>query len=304
MLDKNAADLGTTIMDGTKDLMVKTVFHDQGNNIDKVLNFIQGFHYSMNYGTIATFVTQSNIVAGLSQILPNYVELKNQMMKHPDKIKESLAILVEYKMAMGDDVIKFGTGLGMDLKQSPIDKLIGGLIKKSTESLVGVTTKDRAKIVRAGELVDSIVNNMLGFNDWPLEQMRKLGAVQMAMHKAGFPNKAAFDEFMEEGGERAVRAFESQVIREFSNSGGGVVTSSKIGRGTLFENANLYFDNFVTQFAVKSLGYLMGWSLHKAANMIEKETALFTAISLLKQGDIGGFKSHFDDFIRYNAMLA
>lgn len=41
--------------------------------------------------------------------------------------------------------------------------------------------------------------------------------------------------------------------------------------------------NYIASFAVKSLGYLMGWSLHKAANMMEKEGSLFTAIKLFME---------------------
>ncbi len=80
--------------------------------------------------------------------------------------------------------------------------------------------------------------------------------------------------------------------------------SSSSMRGTVFDHANEYFDNFLTQFMTKSFGYLMGWSYHKMANLIEKESALFTGLKLLAKGDTGGFKVHIDDFFRYNTMVA
>lgn len=40
------------------------------------------------------------------------------------------------------------------------------------------------------------------------------------------------------------------------------------------------------------------------AQLIEKESALFTGIKLLAKGDTGGFKVHIDDFFRYNTMVA
>lgn len=48
----------------------------------------------------------------------------------------------------------------------------------------------------------------------------------------------------------------------------------------------------------------MGWSYHKVAQLIEKESALFTGVKLLVQGDTGAFKVHLDDFFRYNTMVA
>lgn len=61
---------------------------------------------------------------------------------------------------------------------------------------------------------------MLGFNDYPLEQLRKLVAVQNVMQKLGFKDKAALDKFLEEGGKRARDSFESKIIIEFANTGG------------------------------------------------------------------------------------
>lgn len=79
---------------------------------------------------------------------------------------------------------------------------------------------DKLKAKRAGELLDAFASNILGFNDYPLEQLRKLSAVQTVMQKMGFANKRALDEFIEAGGKRARDAFETKVIMEFSNSGG------------------------------------------------------------------------------------
>lgn len=61
---------------------------------------------------------------------------------------------------------------------------------------------------------------MLGFNDYPLEQLRKLTAVQTVMQKLGIKDKKALDKLMDEGGRAFRDSFESKVIIEFANTGG------------------------------------------------------------------------------------
>lgn len=200
--------------------MARTVFNNPSNAIDTVLNFVQSVHYQMTYGTMSTLFTQNNIIAGLSQILPNYVELRSNMLRNKDKLGEALAILKQNKFAFAEDVIQFGTGHGKNLHENRFDEFVGTLIKKTSEGIGAKVGVNHAKAKRAGELVDAFASNMLGFNDYPLEQMRKLVAVQNVMQKLGFKDKAAVDKFLEEGGKRARDSFESKIIIEFANTGG------------------------------------------------------------------------------------
>lgn len=95
--------------------MTKVIFSNTQSTMDKVLNFIQSVHYNMTYGTMATFFTQNNIIAGLSQIIPNYVELRANMLKNKDTLGEAYNILKEHRLLNSEDVIYFGTGHGISL---------------------------------------------------------------------------------------------------------------------------------------------------------------------------------------------
>lgn len=92
----------------------------------------------------------------------------------------------------------------------------------------------------------------------------------------------------------------------YVNSGGGAVSSSPIGRGTLIEHAHNLVDNYIghhiLKFFIKSNSYLMGWAFHKTSHFIEKEAAIGTAMKRLFHGDIQGFSAHLDDWIAFNSM--
>lgn len=64
----------------------------------------------MTYGTMATLFTQNNIVAGLTQILPNYVELRSFMDKDPGSLQKALYVMRKYNILDSEDVLMFGTG--------------------------------------------------------------------------------------------------------------------------------------------------------------------------------------------------
>lgn len=133
MLQLNSDSLGGEIWEGTKRTMARTVYNNPTNAIDTVMNFVQSVHYQMTYGTMSTLFTQNNIIAGLSQILPNYVELRSNILRNRDSLVESLAILKDYKLGMAEDVIQFGTGHGKNLQENRFDEFIGTLTKKSIE---------------------------------------------------------------------------------------------------------------------------------------------------------------------------
>ena len=189
----------------------------------------------------ATLLTQNNIIAGLSQILPNYVELRANALKNKDKIGEAISIMKDYRLLDSEDVIYFGAGQGLNLNENRFTQITGDLTKSMVKN-VGekVFRMDTAKAERAGDLLDAFMSNILGFNDFPLEQYRKYMAIMNAMQKMGIPNKQALDKFIEEGGPRMRDAFESHVRTEFTNTGGGVVSSGSM-RGTIFDHIDEYY---------------------------------------------------------------
>jgi len=59
---------------------------------------------------------------------------------------------------------------------------------------------------------------MLGFNDWPLEHLRKIVAVRTAMEKMGYKTLKELDEFLEFGGKDAEMMFHTYARMNFANS--------------------------------------------------------------------------------------
>ncbi len=137
MLRSNSDQLSGNIGEGTIRIMTKVIFSNPQSAMDKVLNFIQSVHYNMTYGTAATFFTQNNIIAGLSQIIPNYVELRANMLKNKDTLGEAYNILKEHRLLNSEDVIYFGTGHGISLRENFIDEFIGMATKSIGEGITG-----------------------------------------------------------------------------------------------------------------------------------------------------------------------
>ena len=287
--------------------------------IDVVLNFVQWIHYQATYGTISTLFTQNSIIAGLSQIFPNYVELKSFMNKDPNFIAEGNYILNKYNFLNSENVIKYGNRLWM--KPGMFEEFISRVTRDMVEwggnklwkwlSAVswGKLWVSTNAAMRAWEIVDSTINNMLGFNDWPLEHMRKVVAVKTAMDKLGYKTVQELDNFLELWGKNAEMAFHSFARQNFANSGGWVVSASPFAKWTMFENAHEYLRtgippvDFFVQFGVKSLSYLMWWSFHKMATAIEKEWAFLSAFNQLRLKNYKWASAHFWDFVTYNTMI-
>lgn len=129
MLRSNGDKLGGRAWETTMEIMAKVLYSNPTSAIDTVLNFVQSVHYNMTYGTMATLFTQNNIIAGLSQIIPNYVELRANMLRNKDSLGESLAILREHRLLHSEDVIYFSTGHGISLQENRIDEFIGKVTK-------------------------------------------------------------------------------------------------------------------------------------------------------------------------------
>lgn len=86
----------------------------------------------MTYGTMATLFTQNNIVAGLTQILPNYVELRSFMDKDPGSLQKAFYVMRKYNLLDSENVLMFGTGHGKNMKND----WFSGIVARTTKDLV------------------------------------------------------------------------------------------------------------------------------------------------------------------------
>jgi len=305
----NAAQMGEKPLEATVRSMGNAVYKNH-SGMDFVLNFVKWVHYEMTYGTAATLLTQNNIVAGLTQILPNYTELRSFIDKDPSAIREWLYVMSRYNLLDAEDVLQMGTWFWKNMKNTWLGWVIQKATKDLTEGTLSAVWVTKNKAIRASEFVDSVMNNMLGFNDWPLENLRKIVATKKAMDQLWYKTAKELEDAIERGWLDFEMAFRSHVRRNFANTGWWVVSSSPIASGTVFENSYEYLRtgivpvDFFVEFGVKSLWYLMWWSFHKSATLLEKESALFTWLKkLVIDKDPRAFKAHFSDWAAYNLML-
>ena len=316
LIQTNAMAIDKPIMKATKKIMSDIAFWRKLDFIDKALAFVQWIHYELSYGTAASLFTQNNMYAWLSQMIPNYVELRSYASKHSAILKEAEKLRYALWLLDSENVLRSGTGHGMELNQTKLAQTISSITKtwvekitEATWTLVNkatwLTVLDRKKAIFAWEIVDNFTNNMLWFNDWPLESLRKTVAIAQTMEKWNLSSAKEAIEMLDNRWIKVENNFRSHVRGEFINSWGWVV-SWGIWRWTLFEYSYEYLgplNNFATRFAMKSFGYLMNWSFHKMAVFAEKESALVTWLRMMVQWDAKWWLAHIEDFFRYNAML-
>ncbi len=87
----------------------------------------------MSYGTAATLIHQGNIVAGFSQLIPNYVELRAHLNANISQAGEALRIMQRYNLMKYEDQLIFGTGHGKNIMSSQAEKIIGYITKDAVE---------------------------------------------------------------------------------------------------------------------------------------------------------------------------
>ena len=290
------------------------VLYKTASWIEQVLNFFKSWHYTMTYGT-GWFFTWNAIISWLAQVLPNLVELNSYRMFNKQELWLADALIKKYNFIASEDVLAKGTWHGMNMNASWLELFLGKITRDFWNTLTDATGKLIGKVNnnlgqkivwsrKAWEYMDSVMNNMLGFNDYPLEAMRKQVAVIRTMNNMWIRTLDQFEDAVERGWKNFLSAFESKARTQFAETGWGAVSSSPFERWTIFEHANEYFNNWFTSFAVKSLSYLMGWSFHKFWTLIEKENAWLVWIKKLVSGDLKWAKTHLSDFLSYNAMLA
>lgn len=298
------------------------VMYKDSNKIDAVLNLLQWVHYQMTYWTLSTLFTQNSLIAWLAQILPNYVELQSYINTNPKFISEWNYILKKYWFLESENVIRYSNRLGMKPGwfEEFVSRITRDLIEWSARKIDWTLSNtfnkkewtfiSREAAMKSWEIVDSAINNMLGFNDWPLEHLRKVVAVRTAMEKLWYKSIKDLDNFIEFGWKDAEMLFHSLSRMNFANSWGWVVSSSPFSKWTIFENSYEYLNtgflpvDFFVQFGVKSLSYLMWWSFHKAATHLEKVWALWSAVrQLLVEKNYKLAWAHFWDFYTHAYMV-
>ncbi len=324
-VDKEAKAVGKEVSSFTKAAMANLIFRTTPWVLENILSFFQALHYELSYGWLASVLHQGNIVAGLAQIVPNLIELQAFRARNWKDMEAALRIANNFDILNFESTIRFGTGHWKNISESALSKVLWELTEQTwkwaatwLDKVLWIVTKANNKIspfkinlwvskesqIKSWELLDSFVNNALGFNDWPLENMRKLTAILEQMDTLGIKDYDDFLKKYDQFWDTFVLAFNNRVRTNFTNSGGGAVSSSPISRATIFENAHAYFDSALIRFFMQANSYLMGWAFHKAATLVEKEMSMFSAIGRLKAWDIQWFKAHIHDFVSYNNMLA
>ena len=97
--------------------------------------------------------------------------------------------------------------------------------------------------------------------------------------------------------------FKHRVMVEFASSGWWVNSSSALYKNTVFSSLHNYADIWWVRFLTQSMWYLMWWSYHKAATLIEKEASLYYWIKDLLKWNYQWAKYYIDDFLTYNTMI-
>lgn len=116
--------------------------------------------------------------------------------------EEATIMMKRYGILNSEDTLHFGTGNGLNVQENFITQAVSAVTKNAIESgalALGISEK---KARRAGEIIDSMTNNMLGFNDWPLEEMRKVYAIATEMDAMGIKSAADFERMVANSGPR------------------------------------------------------------------------------------------------------
>lgn len=200
-ISEAAAAQGAEVSDFTKRMMSRMIVSRDPHTLDKVIDFMQGLHYTMNYG-LPGMVFGGALVAGLAQMLPNYVELRSYMNMNRKKYEDAYMVMKRYKILDSEDTLHFSVGHGLNIQENFVTQMTSLVTKSAVETVATKLPISKKAAIRAGEIVDSALNNMLGFNDWPLEQMRKVYAIANEMESMGIKDAADFERRIQNSGTR------------------------------------------------------------------------------------------------------
>ena len=127
----------------------------------------------MMYATAATFLTGNNINAGLSQIPANFAELRAATSHSTDDLSDADYLLRQYGFLSAENPLMFSTGHGKNMNESAFHQMISFATKTMIEDGLQKLKVNKFRAQKASEYVDTFVNNILGFNDMPMEHYRK-----------------------------------------------------------------------------------------------------------------------------------
>lgn len=314
---KKSDELGNNgnIKDGTVRAMKAELFQPKFGTVTTTIingiSWMQAFAYSTKYGFISTF-TGNWFIAGVSQMIPNYIELRAYQKAYTKDLSLAYKLLDEGILA-SEDVMQFSTGNLKDINENRFSQETGRWIKKigsASTNVVLSVVEQASKLAgsrlanninkgviakKAGEFLHMFSTNMLGAADMPLEKMRKAVAIQSTLRRFGINNMQEFENAYSRWGQAFLNKIEWEASRQFAVSGGGVVSKSSINRWTIFDNFWHYLPESIQPVGYilsKMFNFLLGWANNKAANVLENSLHLVTGLNLIRQGKRKEWMAH------------
>jgi hypothetical protein len=90
---------------------------------------MQSFAYTTKYGLVSV-ATGNGFISGVSQLLPNYVELRAYKNAYGKDLAFGYQLMDEFGLLSSESVIRFGTGNLKDLNEGRLSRETGSAIKK------------------------------------------------------------------------------------------------------------------------------------------------------------------------------
>lgn len=274
------------------------------NTILWALGLMQSFAYTTKYGLVSV-ATGNGFISGVSQLLPNYVELRAYKNAYGKDLAFGYQLMDEFGLLSSESVIRFGTGNLKDLNEGRLSRETGSAIKKigslSAQAVLWIVDQ-ASKLVwskyaksinngevanEAGDVLHMVLTNPLGASDLPLEAMRKAVAITATLKKMGIKNMSQFNKAYDLGWQTFLNKVEYLASTQFANSGGGVVSASAIQRQNIVDQAWHYLPESIQPagyIITKAMNFLMGWANYKAANAIENSSQFVVGLNKLRQG--------------------
>ena len=331
LLIDRQTERGEKIFYGTENNLNELMFGIDLGVLSKWLNAMlwltQSFNYSMKYGAVS-LLTWSGMIAGISQLIPNTVELIAYKRAYSKDIDKWYDVMLKYNILDSENVIRNGTGHGKNIDPNIIGEAIGrvaawvGYIPVKTgigmynvlANSIKISNSSVAQAIdgwryakAAWDLTNSFLTNPLWFFDFPLENMRKAVAVTTIMNNLWIKSLKEFDDIVERFGDKFLNKFNALVSWEFANTGGWVVSGSSIQRRNVFDSAYNMVPAAIrpaAYFINKAAGFLMWWAFHKTAVWLEMTWNVMWSFKRFYDGDFKQSFAHFEAASRYTYMLA
>lgn len=276
--------------------LINALFTPPSSTIDKVIWFFKSVHYSMTYWLWSTFLTQNWLMSGIAQLFPNYAEIKAYYRANIDNMADAYKAMETFGLLNAENVKMFGTSIDKDLTDwSTMNWLITRIFDSAWLKNV--------KWNEAASLLHMVITNPLAVGDLPVEQIRKLVAINQAMDTYWIKSFADLNKKVILHWNQFLWRFRARVNANFAESWGWVVSSSRIYRDTIFSQLDNYFDNVIFRMFTQTMWYLMWWSYYKASTLIEKQWALLTAVKDFNNWNYSSAKAHFDDWMAFNNAM-